>query len=92
MKPDPSRRKLLRSATLALAAIPLVTVRSSAAATNPALRAQLQYQDTPSGDMICATCVDFVPGPTEAALGGCTRIPGDSEISPRGYCVAWNTM
>lgn len=92
MKPDPSRRRLLRSATWALAAIPLVVMRNAAAATNPALRAQLQYQDSPSGDMNCANCVDFVPGPTETALGGCTRIPGDNEISPRGYCNAWNTM
>ena len=92
MKPDPTRRKLLRTATWALAVIPLMCVRTAAAATNPALRAQLQYQDSPSGDMSCANCVDFVAGPTAADLGGCTRIPGDTEISPRGYCNAWNTM
>ena len=31
----------------------------------------------------------FVPGKTPKDRGGCTFIPGDDELSPNGYCVAW---
>lgn len=89
---DDSRRRMLRSAVLALAIAPLVRSRPAAAATNPLLRARLEYQDKPSGDMRCDNCVDFIPGPGSDAPGGCMRIPGDDEIRPEGYCNAWNTM
>lgn len=91
-KIDDSRRRMLRSAVLVLAVAPLVRTPPAAAAANPALRAQLQYQDKPNGEMRCDNCVDFIPGPDGTAPGGCTRIPGDDEIRPEGYCNAWNTM
>jgi hypothetical protein len=33
--------------------------------------------------------MQFVPGKTPKAMGGCNAIPGDTEISPEGYCIAW---
>ena len=92
MSTDPARRRALRTLALAATAVPLLRVPAACAATNPALRAQLKYQDIPSGDMNCANCVDFIPGANDTALGGCTRISGDNEIRPEGYCNAWNTM
>jgi len=50
----------------------------------------LKYQNHPGPDnKHCATCLQFVPGKTSTALGGCKLYPGDTEISPHGYCVAW---
>jgi hypothetical protein len=84
------RRRFLKFGAVALAAVPVLAVsRRSAAATNAALRAALKYQDTPSGDKNCANCVQFVPGPAADKLGGCKVLPGDSEISPKGYCSVW---
>jgi hypothetical protein len=49
----------------------------------------MKYQDKPSGAKHCANCMHFVPGKTPKDLGGCKIFPGDTEISPNGYCVAW---
>jgi hypothetical protein len=87
-----SRRNLLKTAGIALALIPLSLSRTACAKTNPALRAQLKYKDTPQGNMTCTSCLEFVPGKTDKDLGGCKVIPGDDEISPNGYCTSWNTM
>jgi High potential iron-sulfur protein len=59
------------------------------AATNAALRAALKYQGKPEGDKSCANCVQFVPGASAKELGGCKVMPGDTEISPQGYCIVW---
>src|SRR5947209_7581256 len=89
---SPARRALLKGAGLALASMPLIFVsRQAPGMTAPALRASLKYQDTPKDEMKCATCLDFIPGKSDTDLGGCKRIPGDSEISPSGYCIVWNT-
>lgn len=93
MSTDPSRRKLLRFAGLALASIPVVLVSHQArATTNPTKRTALKYQDTPFGDKSCATCLAFQAGKTDRAPGKCSTIPGDDEISPNGYCTAWYTL
>src|SRR5215203_4262168 len=93
MDTNTSRRKLLRLAGLALAAIPVIVIsREAGAATNATLRAQLKYQDTRKNDQDCAGCLDFIPGKTDKDPGGCKLIPGDDQISPKGYCSAWNTM
>ncbi len=92
MKEDlkPSRRHFLKIGGAALALIPVVAVSGKAmASTNAAMRSSLHYQDKPNGDKHCATCMHFVPGKNPKALGGCNIIPGDTEISPQGYCVAW---
>ncbi len=59
------------------------------AATNAKLRAALKYQGKPEGDKKCANCMQFVPGAPAKGLGGRKVIPGDTEISPQGYCAAW---
>lgn len=93
METNLSRRQLLKLAGISLALIPVVTIQQQATAgTNAALRSQLKYQDTPKDGMICATCLEFVPGKSDKDPGGCKVIPGDTEISPNGYCVSWNTM
>jgi len=89
---DISRRKFLRCAGIALAAIPLVVVRQADAHTNTTMRAQLKYQDTPKNDMSCTSCLEFIPGKTDKDMGACKVIPGDDEIAPGGYCTSWNTM
>ncbi|OYX25695.1 MAG: hypothetical protein B7Z03_15370, partial [Hydrogenophilales bacterium 32-62-9] len=59
------------------------------AATNAAMRASMKYQNKPNGDKNCSNCMQFVPGKTAKDLGGCKIFAGDTEISPKGYCVAW---
>lgn len=91
MKPDPTdRRRFLRMGGAALAMIPVFAVSTrAAAATNATMRTSLKYQAKPEGEKRCATCLQFVPGTTDKANGGCKLMPGDTEISPQGYCVAW---
>jgi hypothetical protein len=79
------RRLFLKISGAMLATIPIVVVSGRAnAATNAALRAGLKYQGTPEGDKSCANCMQFV------APGSCKAIPGDTEISPQGYCAVWS--
>lgn len=80
-----SRRNVLKLGGIALAMVPVVAF----AAKNDGMRASMKYKDTPEGDKSCANCVQFVPGKSAADLGGCKIFPGDTEISPKGYCVAW---
>ena len=84
------RRRFLKIAGLTLMAIPLLAGHEGAnATTNAALRSALKYQDKPSGDKSCANCPHFIPGPDAKGPGTCKVIPGDTEISPQGYCNAW---
>ena len=84
------RRQFLKIGSAALAMIPVMVISArSEAATNAAMRTALKYQAKPEGDKSCATCQQFVPGSSAKALGGCKAMPGDTEISPQGYCIAW---
>jgi high potential iron-sulfur protein len=84
------RRQFLKFGSAALALVPVIAFSGRAAASiNAAVRASLKYQETPEGDKHCANCVQFVPGKTAAEKGGCKVMPGDTEISPQGYCAAW---
>lgn len=90
---DPKRRLWLRRVSLALAAIPVVALSANAQAkTNPALRAELKYQDTPKDGKACDGCVEWIAGPTQKDLGQCKKIPDDDEISPDGYCDVWKSL
>jgi hypothetical protein len=78
------RRQFLKFGGTILATIPILAVSGRAdAGTNAALRTALKYQDIPEGDKSCANCMQFV------APGSCKVMPGDSEISPQGYCAVW---
>ena len=78
------RRQFLKLGGAALAMIPVMVVSGNAvAATNAAMRTSLKYQTKPEGEKSCSTCMQFV------APSGCKIMPGDTEISPQGYCVAW---
>lgn len=84
------RRRFLRLSSAAIAMIPVIAFSDrAAAATNANMRASLKYQDKPNGEKHCATCMQFVPGNTERDKGGCKIMPGDTGISPQGYCTAW---
>jgi High potential iron-sulfur protein len=84
------RRQFLKIGGAALAMIPVMVASGRAdAATNAALRTALKYQGKPEGDKSCSNCMQFVPGTSANVSGGCKVIPGDTEISPQGYCAAW---
>jgi len=84
------RRRFLRLGGAALALIPVVLLpATSGAATNASARASLKYQNKPEGDKSCGNCSLFIPGPTAKDLGGCKVLPGDTEVSPQAYCIAW---
>lgn len=86
----PSRRQFLKIGGVALAMIPVVALSGKVmASTNAAMRTSMKYQDKPNGDKRCSGCMQFVPGKNPKDLGGCKIFPGDTEISPNGYCVAW---
>ena len=85
-----ARRRMLKLGGSALASIPLMAlIGRTYAATNAAMRTSFKYQNKPDGDKACRACVQFIPGKTAGALGGCKIYPGDTEISPHGYCTAW---
>jgi hypothetical protein len=82
-----SRRNLLKGGAAALAAIPVLAVSGKAfGAVNAGLRASMKYQDKPQDGKDCEGCAQFIPG---KPLGGCKIFAGDTEISPKGWCVAW---
>jgi hypothetical protein len=84
------RRQFLKLGSAAIAMIPVIAfLDRAAAATNANMRSSLKYQDKPNGEKHCATCMQFVPGKTAKDKGGCKVMPGDTEISPQGYCTAW---
>ena len=84
------RRQFLKFSSAALALVPVIAFSGrAAAATNASLRASLKYQDRPEGEKQCSTCMQYVPGKTAKDKGGCKVMPGDTEISPQGYCTAW---
>lgn len=84
------RRQFLKTGGAALALIPVVAFTGRAfAASNAAMRTALKYQDKPLAEKSCLTCMQFVPGASAKAPGGCKVIPGDTEIASAGYCTAW---
>lgn len=86
----PTRRQMLKMAGAAIAMIPVVAVtRDALAATNAQMRTAMKYQDKPNAEKSCSSCMQFVPGKTAKDLGGCKIFPGDTEISPQGYCLGW---
>lgn len=86
---QPRRTWLHAVAGVAVAAPLGMFAREAASAQNAALRQALKYQDTPNAGKQCSGCAQFVPGKTPKDRGGCTTIPGDDEIAPAGWCVAW---
>lgn len=86
----PARRQFLKMGGAAIAMVPVLAIsRNAFAATNAQMRTTLKYQDKPVGDQDCSNCIQFVPGKKASDMGGCKIIPGDTEISPKGHCVAW---
>lgn len=87
---DRPRRVWLQVVVGAAVAAPLKMYAShAAAAQNGPTRGALKYQDSPNAGKQCSGCSEFVPGKTPKDRGGCTVIPGDTEIAPEGWCVMW---
>ena len=84
-KHNPSRRNLIKLGAVTLAMIPIIAL----AAKNEPMRASTKYKDSPEGDKQCSNCSLFVPGKSPTDLGGCKLYAGDTEVSPKGYCIAW---
>lgn len=78
-KIDNSRRKLFKLEAGALAMIPVVAY----AAKNEGMRKSMNYKDSPEGEKSCSNCIQF-DAPNKRKI-----FPGDDEVSPKGYCVAW---
>lgn len=84
------RRTWLRLVTTGALGAPLLGLTAPAqAARNDALRTTLKYQDKPNGNDRCTTCAHFLQGKAPTDKGTCRVLPGDTEISPTGYCVAF---
>lgn len=47
----------------------------------------VRYQDSPRDGHDCATCLQFIPGPTAGSDGHCKVVAGT--ISPHGWCIVW---
>ncbi len=85
--PRESRRTLLKGAALLVAAFPWLAAAGHALAQAKASKASMKYQDKPNGGKDCASCLQFVPGPSASASGTCKVVEGP--ISPHGWCVAF---
>jgi High potential iron-sulfur protein len=89
-KLDRPRRIWLQAVAGVAVAAPLgMFVSRAAAVQNGPARGALKYQDSPNAGKDCLGCAEFIPGKTPKDRGGCTAIPGDTEISPNGWCVMW---
>lgn len=85
-----TRRQFIKIGGAVIAAIPMLILADKAtAATNAQMRTAMKYQDKPNEGKACAGCTQFVPGKTASGPGSCKVFPGDTEISPTGYCIAW---
>jgi hypothetical protein len=71
------RRDFIKTIAGSAAGWPLVTYAQHTG-TEKLSKAQAQYQDSPRGIAMCATCTLFV------APRGCKVVDGD--ISPNGWC------
>jgi hypothetical protein len=88
--PLKGRRIALKQISMAFASLPLIAITGSAhAEKSVALRTALKYQETPNAGKECLACAQFVPGKTPKDKGGCKIMPGDTEISPTGWCSAF---
>ena len=84
-----ARRAALKSISLGLVSIPLLSISSTTMAAPSPLRAALAYQDKPKGAQKCSNCMHFVPGKTAKDNGGCKLMAGDDGIAAEGWCSAW---
>lgn len=84
-----ARRTALKTISIGLASIPLLSISSAAMAAPSPLRAALGYQEKPKDGHKCSNCMHFVAGKTAKDNGGCKLMAGDDGISPEAWCTAW---
>jgi len=83
----PSRRRLLKSASV-LGAIAIVRmIGASDAIAGKLAKADVQYQDKPNAGKDCDDCIQFIPDPRKKAVGTCKVV--DGPVSAHGYCLAF---
>lgn len=83
----PSRRRLLKSASV-LGAIAIVRmIGASDAIAGKLAKADVQYQDKPKEGKDCDDCIQFIPDPRKKAVGTCKVV--DGPVSAHGYCLAF---
>lgn len=77
-----SKRKFMRLTLAGVAGAALGPWQSRAQSVGKMSKAQAQYQDTPKGIQMCATCSLF-----DEPHHACKVVEGD--ISPDGWCKAY---
>ena len=76
-----SKRNFMRSALVGIAGAISLPMRLFAASGDKLSKQQAEYQDSPEGIQMCATCTLFV------APRSCKVVEGD--ISPDGWCKSY---
>ena len=76
-----SKRNFLRSALIGVAGAISLPIRVFGASGDKLSKPQAEYQDSPKGIQMCATCTLFVPPRS------CKVVEGD--ISPNGWCKSY---
>ncbi len=86
---DKSRRNFVRNTCVMASIASFGGIETAHAVQNGQMRYSLKYQDSGHGSGTCSNCNLFIPGAKPTARGECRAIPGDTEISPNGYCNSW---
>ncbi|ALQ51737.1 high-potential iron-sulfur protein [Nitrosomonas ureae] len=81
-----SRRRIMKFMALG-ATIPLFSIVMNYVHASKASKESMQYRDEPNDKEQCNNCVQFIPGKTPEAQGGCKVVEGS--INPQGWCVAY---
>ncbi len=81
-----SRRRIMKFMALG-ATIPIFDILMNYAHASKASKESVQYQNEPNGKEQCSNCMQFIPGETTEASGGCRVVEGS--IDPQGWCAAY---
>jgi hypothetical protein len=76
-----SKRSFVRSALVGIGGAVILPGRPFAASAEKLSKQQAEYQDSPKGIQMCATCTLFVPPCS------CKVVEGD--VSPDGWCKSY---
>ena len=85
-----SRRRFVKIGSASIVAIPLLALTGrSFAATNAAMRDCAQVPGQAQRRQGVRRLHAVRSWQDARRPGGCKLMPGDTEISPKGYCTAW---
>jgi hypothetical protein len=80
-----SRRKMMKFMVVG-AAVSCMSLSGQIQAAK-ASKGSMRYREEPNGKEHCSNCMQFIPGETPEASGGCKVVEGS--ISPNGWCAAY---